>query len=100
MVQLAYLLHILIRHGFLVGELIAGETKDDQPLVLVLLIQMFQSPELRGQAALGGGIDDQYNFSFIPGHANRLSLGCVCIQSVEFLVHYELTIVRDKDKKQ
>lgn len=87
MVQPAGLLHILVRHRFLTAELIAGETKNDQPLILILLMQILQSLELWGKPALGGSIDDKYNFTFISGHADRLPLRGIHTQFVKLLGH-------------
>ena len=44
----------------LVAELVAGEAQHHQALVLVLLPQLLESGVLRGEAAFGGGVDDQH----------------------------------------
>ena len=43
---------------FLSPELIAGETQDDQAIVLVFLIQVFEALILARETAFGGDIDD------------------------------------------
>ena len=58
-VELAELLDLSVRTRILLLELVAGETDDDQPLVFVLLVQFFQTLELRRETALAGGVNDQ-----------------------------------------
>jgi hypothetical protein len=60
-VDLAELLDIVIGAGLLVAELVAGEAENDE-VVWVLLVdglpQLLKAGVLRGEAALGGRVDD------------------------------------------
>ena len=51
-VHLAELLNLFIAFRVLLLELVAGETDDNESLVLILLIQFLQSCELRGESTL------------------------------------------------
>ena len=52
MVHTAELLYLLVCARLLMAELIAGETNDDESLVLVLLVKGFQSVLLGSETAL------------------------------------------------
>ena len=58
-VHLAELLNLFIALGVLLLELVAGEADDDEPLVLILLVQLLQSCELRGESTLAGCVHNQ-----------------------------------------
>ncbi|KAL8905899.1 MAG: hypothetical protein Q9207_002336, partial [Kuettlingeria erythrocarpa] len=57
-------------------ELVAGEAEDDE-LVRVgglnFLVEGFEGGELRGEAAFGGGIDDEDHFVAEVGEGERLA---------------------------
>lgn len=67
----------------LVHELVAGEAEDDE-LVFVFglgvdgFVEGFEALELRGEAALGGGVDDEDDFVFEGGEGVGLALLCGC----------------------
>jgi len=46
-------------------ELVAREAEDDQPLVFVLLVESFQPVVLRGETALGGGVDNHEDLAAV-----------------------------------
>ncbi len=60
---------VLICSRLLSAELVAGESKDDKPLVSVFLIQIFQVLVLAGEAALRSDIDNQKYFSLVFSEA-------------------------------
>jgi hypothetical protein len=78
MVDLAGGFHGFVGQGFLTAELVTGESKHDQAFGAIVLIELFQSFELRREPALGCGIDDEDNFSFISRQFDRLSLRVIC----------------------
>ena len=65
----------------LVHELVAGHAEDDE-LVLVVgegvdfLVEGLEAFELRGEAAFGGGVDDEDDFVFEGGEGVGLALFC------------------------
>lgn len=63
MVDLAKALNLVVGAGLLAAKLVAREAEDDEALVLVLLVELFEAGVLRGEAALGGGVDDQGGFA-------------------------------------
>lgn len=67
--------------GILVHELVAGEAEDDKLVFVVGLgidgfVEGFQPFELRGEAAFGGGVDDEDDFVFEGGEGVGLALFC------------------------
>ena len=74
MILAAKLLDLLVGTGFLMPELVARETDDDQSAVLVLLIEGFQSVVLRREAALRGCVDNEEHLAFVVGKAHFLAL--------------------------
>lgn len=86
-IYFAGLLHAVVGFGFLLGELVTGKTENDEALIFVLLIKLFQPFELRGQSAFGGSVDDKEGLPFKFVHADGLSLGVVCGELVEFGGH-------------
>ena len=63
-VDAAELLNLAVGAGVLVGELGAGEAYADQAALAVLLVEGLEAVELRCEAALGGGVDDEQYFAF------------------------------------
>jgi len=57
--------NVLVGTGLLSAKLITRKAHHHQTAVLVLEIQVFQVPVLRGKAALTGDIDDQQHFPLI-----------------------------------
>jgi hypothetical protein len=53
--------------GFLLGEVVGGEAKDDEAAVFVLLVEGFEGGVLRGEAAFGGYVDDEEDFAGVVG---------------------------------
>ena len=64
MVEAAELRNLPVRTWFLTGELVAREAENDQSLLFVLLIEGLQAVVLRGETALGCGIDNHQDFAF------------------------------------
>ena len=62
-VELAELFDLSVRFRILLFELVAWEADDDQSLVFVLLVQFLKTLELRGEATLAGGVDDEEHFA-------------------------------------
>lgn len=61
-VQLAELLDLVVGAGVLAAELVAGEAEDGEVVRVLLLdglVQALEALELRREAALGGGVDDE-----------------------------------------
>lgn len=58
-VQLANLRHCLVRLWLLPGELVAWETDDHEPFVLVLLVDRLEVDKLRCESALRRSVDEQ-----------------------------------------
>ena len=55
------------------AELVAGEAYDHQSLVLIFLVQFFQTVVLRGEAALGSGVHHKQHLALVIGKVNFLS---------------------------
>ena len=66
----------------LVHELVAGETEDDELVGVFggggvdLFVEGFEAFELWGEAAFGGGVDDEDDFVFEGGEGVGLALFC------------------------
>jgi hypothetical protein len=59
---LAELLDLVVGAGVLAAELVAGEAEDGEVVRVLLLdglVQALEALELRREAALGGGVDDE-----------------------------------------
>ena len=57
---------LVIGPGVLAAELVAREADDLEcvaVLALEVLVQLFKAGELRGEAAFGGGVDDEDDFA-------------------------------------
>ena len=64
MINLAKALDLLLTSRLLPAKLVAREAEDDEALVLVLLVELLEAGVLRGEAAFGGGVDDEGHFAF------------------------------------
>ena len=58
-VQLAEFLNLCVATWILLLELVAGESDNDESLILILLVQFLQSCELRGESTLAGCVHNQ-----------------------------------------
>lgn len=79
-VQLTERLDLVVGTGVLAAELVAGEPEELKVLRVLrleLLVDLLEAFELRGEAALGGGVDDEDNFAFQGGEGEGLALFCV-----------------------
>ena len=73
-VEAAELGDLLVGAGLLMCELVAREAEDDQPLVFVLLVESFQPVVLRGETALGGGVDNHEDLAAVLRHFHLCAL--------------------------
>ena len=61
-------------------ELVAGEAEDFNVLGVLgleLLVELLEALELRGEAALGGGVDGEDDLAFQRGEGEGLAFFCV-----------------------
>src|SRR5450432_3594289 len=72
-VGLAELGDLLVRAGVLGTELVAREADHDQALVAIALPQPLQAAELRREAALARGVDDQEDLAALARELGRLA---------------------------
>lgn len=73
LVQGAEVLDLLVGAGLLAAELVAGEADDCEVvgvLLLDLLVDGLEVLVLVGEAALGGGVDDQDDLALVVGQRN------------------------------
>lgn len=73
----------LVVFWVLISELVAWETQHDESLVLILLVQLLELAELRSEATLGGGVDDEDDLAVKGGEVVLLALWLVCFEVVE-----------------
>src|SRR5262252_2313248 len=66
-IQIAERFDFFIATGFLVSELIAGETEDLEAFVVVFAVEFLKTLVLRSETALAGGVDDKQNLAFVGG---------------------------------
>lgn len=79
-IDLAEALDVVVGAGLLAAELVAGEAQDDEVvgvLLLDVLVQLLQAGVLRGEAALGGGVDDEHHLALVVVQGVLLALLCV-----------------------
>jgi hypothetical protein len=75
-VELTELLNVIVGAGLLAAELVAGEAEDHKVIgVLALEVgpELLKASILRGEAALGGSVDDEDDFALIVGKGNLLA---------------------------
>ena len=89
-VEAAELGDLLVGAGLLVRELVAGEADDDQSLLLILLIKGLQAIVLRGEAALGCGVDNHKDLAFVLGEVHLCAL---VVQGFEFIYLCHIIII-------
>jgi hypothetical protein len=78
-VDLAEALNLLVGAGVLATELVAGEAKNDEVIRVLLLdalVKLLEPLELGGEAALGGGVDNQDYLALVL--LERLRLAALC----------------------
>ena len=78
-VDLAEVLDLIVGSGLLRAELVAREAEEDNivtVLLLELLVQSLEAGVLRGEAALGGRVDDEDNLALVVGEVNLLGALC------------------------
>ena len=66
-IQGAEVLDLGFGSRLLAGELVAGDTQHHQAPVTPIAIKGLQALVLRGQAAFGGGVDDQHRLALESG---------------------------------
>lgn len=79
LVQGAEVLDLLVGAGLLAAELVAGEADDCEVvgvLLLDLLVDGLEVLVLVGEAALGGGVDDQDDLALVIGQRDFVVGGC------------------------
>ena len=59
----AELLDLVVRPRFLSGEIVARKPDDHEAIGTELFVEIFESRVLRGIAATGGDIDNEYSFA-------------------------------------
>lgn len=88
---------VIARTRSLMTELIAGEVKNLQPLVLICLVEFLEIRVLRGETAFGGCIDDKEDLPFVLGKIDLVSL---VIRDFEIIyVHVFYFLTQDKIRK-
>lgn len=76
-VDLAERLDLIVGAGILTTELIAGEADDGEVVGvrgLDLLVELFEALELRGETALGSGVDGEDDFALQGGEVELIAL--------------------------
>lgn len=66
-VELAGGFCITARAWFLTSKLVAGEPQYHQPLVFVLLVELFEFCELGSETTFAGSVDDEEHLPFVLG---------------------------------
>ena len=64
MIEAAELGDLLVGAGLLTGELVAREADNDQPLILIFLIESLQAVVLRSESAFGRCVDNHQDLAF------------------------------------
>src|SRR5262245_61516363 len=72
-VELAERRERVVAAGVLGAELVARKAEHDEPLILVRLPQRLQAVELRREAALAGGVDDQQYLALVAAQLDALA---------------------------
>ena len=73
-VRLAELGDLLVGARLLAGDVVGGEAEDHEALVAVLAIELLEALELRGEAALAGGVDDQHHLAAVSAQSRGLAV--------------------------
>ena len=81
-VQLAELLNLSVVTWILFLELVAGETDNDQSLVLVFLVQFLQSCKLRSETTLAGCVDNQQYLTLELSEINLLAFARLSLEII------------------
>ena len=87
--------NLLVAARLLVSKLVARETDDDQPAVLIFLIKGLQSVILRGESAFGGGVDYKENLTFELGEIQFSALVGQGLEIVNLCHIFIIYIVHD-----
>jgi hypothetical protein len=75
-VDLAEGLDVVVCAGFLTTELVAREAENDEVVAMLglqFLVEAFQTFVLRGEATLGGRVDNEDYFAFVSIEGDCLS---------------------------
>lgn len=94
-VELAEGLDIIVGAGILATKLVARESEDGEIIAVALLqglVELFEALELRGEAALGGGVNDEDDLALERGEREFLALLC-CVKLASVLCEYARDIV-------
>ena len=70
---------LIVCCGLLTTELVAGEAEDNKLAWMGgfdLLVELLEAGVLGGEAALGGGVDDEEDFPGVGGEGCGLALLC------------------------
>ena len=79
-VELAELLDLIVGARLLAAKLIAREAQDGKVirvLLLEILVELLEAGVLRGEAALGGRVDDEDDLALVVGKGDLLPALCV-----------------------
>lgn len=85
-VQLAETLNIVIAPGVLVPKLVARKAQDGEGAGLLGLdgfVQFLEAGKLRGEAALGGSVDDEHDFA--AKRLERVGVSLFCRDEASFI---------------
>jgi hypothetical protein len=64
-ILVAELIDLLDRPGGLIQELAAGKIQNLEAFAVVFLLKAFEDGVLRGENAIGGGVDDEKHLAFV-----------------------------------
>ncbi len=66
-------LDLLVGAGLLGAEVVGGEAADDEAGVFEAGVELFEGVVLRGEAALGGDVDDEEDFAAVVGEGGAFA---------------------------
>lgn len=78
-VDLAEVLDLVVGAGLLAAKLVTGEAEYDKVVAVLLLdvlVELLEAGVLRGEAALGGGVDDEDDLALVVGEGDLLAALC------------------------
>src|SRR6185503_9678373 len=88
----------LVGSWLLLAKLVGRNADDDEPVLLVLLVERLEPFVLRGEAALAGHVDEQDHLALVLGEFDRITLDvleAVAERAGDFRVSFVLGQRRD-----